>query len=158
MLNENIIGLEFASWFGMNATYINTKKVPDGFRIMCESMPHYGHDHIVYGRRTDKEYIGVGQPYPMGADKICEINDYCRVVGLDMTITGGSTWNPDCLRILYQRDDDNIERFNIAINCSRWSSNFPMRIGATNSMIKNTNRRFIEKYPDTDETQLEYRD
>jgi len=118
--NRNIIGKTFASWSGMEATYIETIEVPEGFRIICESMPNTAHDHIVYGRRTDGEYIGVGQPYPLPAEAICEINEYCRVVGLKMLITGGSTWNSDCLRILFQRDEDNTERFNIAVNCSLW--------------------------------------
>lgn len=145
--NRDIIGKKFASWHGMLATYINTKKVPDGFLLMCESMPHHGYDHIVYGRREDGEYIGIGQPYPMGADQFCEINNYCRVVGLDMVITGGSTWNSDCIRILFQRDDDNIERFNIAVHCSRWHGNFPLVRGETENMIKGTNKRFDKKHP-----------
>jgi len=144
--NENIIGNTFASWNGMSATYINTANVPDGFRMMCESVPHDGDDHIVYGRRTDGEYIGIGQPYPMGADRICEINKYCRIVGFDMIITGGSTWNYDCLRILFQRDDDNIERFNIAVNCSRWHGSYLMVRGQTAAMIHGVNRRFNQRY------------
>ena len=142
--NKNIIGKTFASWHGMSATYINTRKVPKGFRILCESMPHYGHDHIAYGRRVDGEYVGVGQPYPMGADNLCEINNYCHVVGLAMSITGESTWNSSCIRLLFQRDDDNIERFNIAINCSRWQDNYPS-LGETNKLIKGVNRRLDKK-------------
>lgn len=144
--NLNIIGKTFASWKGMGATYINTKKVPEGFRIICESMPHDGHDHIAYGRRVDGEYIGVGQPYPRRADQICEINKYCCLVGLDMFIGGGSTWHPSCMRILFQRDDDNIERFNIAVNCSRWHDSFLLQ-GHTEKIIKGVNRRFNQRYP-----------
>ena len=138
--NENIIGKAFAALNGMSATYIDTSKVPEGFRIICESMPHYGHDHIVYGRRADGAYIGIGQPYPMRAETICEINKYCRLVGLEMTITGGSTWNSDCIRILFQRDENNIERFNIAVNCSRWHGD-NLGHGDAEKIIKGVNLR-----------------
>lgn len=138
--NENIIGKKFASWLGMGATYINTRKVPEGFRILCESTPHYAHDHIVYGRRSDGQYIGIGQPYPMGADSLCEINEYCHAVGLDMTLTGESTWGSPCLRILFQRDDENAERFAIAVNCSRWHGEW-LLCGETEKIIAGVNRR-----------------
>lgn len=138
--NEDIIGKTFSAWKGMGATYIDRKEVPRGFMVICESMPQNGDDHIVYGRREDGEYIGVGQPYPMGANEISEIDKYCRLVGLDMIITGGSTWNSDCIRILFQRDDDNIERFNIAVNCSRWHSNYPAQ-GETEKIINGVNSR-----------------
>jgi len=138
--NENIIGETFASWRGIEAIYINKRKAPKGFRILCESTPHHAWDHIVYGRRVDGPYIGVGQPYPMGADHLCEVNKYCHLVGLDMTITAGSTWNPECIRILFQRDDNNIERFNIAVNCSRWHGDYPIS-GNTEKIITGVNMR-----------------
>ena len=147
--NENIIGKTFASWKGLEATYIDTRRVPEGFRILCESTPHHACDHIVYGRRSDGQYIGIGQPYPMGADRIHDIHEYCKAVGLEATITGGSTWNPDaCFRILFQRDDDNIERFNIAVNCSRWHGNYPVQ-GETQKIIDGVNRRLSERTDDS---------
>ncbi len=113
--NTGIIGKSFASGHGMGAVYVHTKSVPKRFRRLCESTPHHAWDHIVYGKRSDGQYIGVGQPYPMGAETIHEVNKYCQMVGLDMVITGGSTWYPTCIRILFQRDDENIERFKIAL-------------------------------------------
>jgi len=139
--NENIIGKTFASWRGIEATYINNRKAPKGFRILCESTPHHAWDHIVYGIRVDGQYVGVGQPYPMGADSLCEVNNYCHLVGLDMTITAESTWSQSCIRILFQRDDNNIERFNIAVNCSRWRGDYPTA-GNTNKIIDGVDIRF----------------
>lgn len=138
--NIGIIGEHFAAWNGMGATYINTSRVPKGFRMLCESMPHYAHDHIVYGQRDDGQYIGIGQPYPKSGDDIVRINEYCKMVGLEMTITGESTWTPHCIRILFQRDDENMERFDIAMNCTQWSSSYPSR-GNTQSIIDNVNYR-----------------
>lgn len=65
----------------MEAAYIDSDRVPEGFQILCESTPHHAWDHIVYGRRSDGHYIGIGQPYPMGADQIYEINKYCCLSG-----------------------------------------------------------------------------
>lgn len=142
--NKNIIGKTFAAWNGMGATYIDTRNVPERFRIVCESMPHHGHDHIVYGRRSDRQYVGIGQPYPMGADKIHDVHKYCLEVGLDMTIAGGSTWNSDCIRILFQRDEDNTERFDIAVNCSRWRGNYPSH-GETEKIVAGVNKRLDQQ-------------
>lgn len=138
--NMGVIGETFESWHGVGATYIHERNVSQGFQILCESTPHHAWDHIVYGKRSDGQYIGIGQPYPLGTDDIREINDYCQAVGLDMLITGGSTWHPDCMRILFQRDDTNVERFNIAINCSRWHGNYPSR-GDTRQIIAGVNSR-----------------
>ncbi len=138
--NRGIIGETFSSWHGMGATYIHERNVSQGFRMLCESTPHHAWDHIMYGKRSDGQYIGVGQPYPLGADAIREINDYCQAVGLDMLITGGSTWHTDCMRILFQRDDTNVERFNIAINCARWRDD-DVSQGATHQIIAGVNSR-----------------
>jgi|LGVD01.1.fsa_nt_gb hypothetical protein len=139
--NMGIIGKKFASWKGMDATYVSEISVSQGFRMLCECTPHHAWDHIAYGKRSDGEYIGVGQPYPLGADAIREINEYCQVVGLDMLIVGGSTWYQDCLRILFQRDDTNLERFNIAINCSRWRDENRSRQGNPKYIIDGVNSR-----------------
>lgn len=144
MHNFGLTGKEFASWHGMIAIHIDAYNVSDSFRILCESAPHRAYDHIVYGRRSDGQYIGIGQPYPMAGDTLCEVNAYCHTIGFEMIVTGHSTWAPDCMRILFQRDDNNLERFNIAINCARWRSSIDgeLLLGGTNTVIAEVNRRF----------------
>ncbi len=143
--NAGIIGKSFASWHGMGAaTYIDTKSVPERFRRLCESTPHHAWDHIVYGMRADGQYIGVGQPYPMSANTIHTVNKYCQSVGLDMMVTGGSTWYMECIRIVFQRDAENIERFNIAMECPRWNEDYPSE-GDRNHLIDCVNRKLNEQ-------------
>lgn len=138
--NTGLTGKKFGSGHGMAAMYIDYPAAPKGFRMMCESMPHHGDDHIIYGRRTDGQYIGIGQPYPLTGDRLHDINEYCHAVGLEMLMTGHSTWDPGCLRILFQRDDKNIERFNIAINNARWHNDYPSRCD-TDKIVAGVNKR-----------------
>jgi len=147
MYNDDIIGTTFPSRHGATATYINARRVPEGFRILCESTPHHAYDHIVYGRRSDGQYIGVGQPYPMCGDALREVNEYCHVIGMEMMLTAGSTWNDDCIRLLFQRDDCNAERFDIAVNCSRWHGNYPS-VGNTQNVVDGVNMRIDRQNSD----------
>ena len=142
--NRDIIGQTFGSGHGMGAVYINPKTVPEGFRIMVESTPHHAYDHVVYGRRADGQYIGIGQPYPRSADTITEINIYCKAIGLEMTIGAGSTWSLETFRIVFQRDDGNLERFNIAINIAHWHRDCPS-VGHPQQVVDGVNRRIRQK-------------
>ena len=118
--NEGMFGESFAVGDGYQATYVPERTVSMGFRLLCECAPHMVSDHIVYGRLLGGGYVGVGQPYPVDGEDLCEAVQYFKLIGMRTLFMTGLVWSEHCMRIHFFKDDKLSERFNIAINCARW--------------------------------------
>ena len=148
-MNEGVKG-EVFGYGEERAVYITDrdtnvyKAVPNGICNICRCIPRDGFDHGLYGKRKDGLYAAVGQPYNFTSRDISAIMDYCAKVGLRISVTSGSTWNCGCVRIEYQPDPDNMERYKIAMNSSQWKRGCDPEYAE--QMIEEVDRRYNETH------------
>lgn len=140
MYNRGLIGTTFTLPDGERATYIKERYVGQGFINICRCIPHSATDHAMYARRRGGGWVCVGQPYEMGDEAWIDVRGYCGYIGLTMDFQGVSTHNPHrCHRIIFCKGTHSNDRWNIAINSSRWRSDYDPHY--TDAMFRGVEKR-----------------